>query len=111
MAKEGTAVAEAGTPNIELVSGANQPRSLGIAQAGVRTGADFANLMSALMADIITGAVEPQVANAACNAGGRLLKIVEMSYKYGKQPQDRVLVLAPGMQQSEADITTETKPN
>lgn len=38
--------------------------------------------MSALMSDVLEGTVTPQVANAACNAGGKLLKIVEMEYKY-----------------------------
>ncbi len=42
--------------------------------------------MSALMSDVIEGAVAAQVANAACNAGGKLLKVVEMQHKYG-QPQ------------------------
>ena len=58
-------------------------RSAGIAANGVATGKDFANLMSALMSDVITGRVTPSVANAACNAGGKLLKVVEMSHRYG----------------------------
>ena len=63
----------------------SQPRSLAISERGIRTGGDFATLMSALMSDIIGGRVSPQVGNAACNAGGKLLKIVEMQYQYGKQ--------------------------
>lgn len=59
------------------------PRSLKIAAVGVHTGRDFANLMSALMSDIIEGRVTPSVGNATCNAGGKLLKVVEMQYKYG----------------------------
>lgn len=59
------------------------PRSLAISERGVRTGKDFANLMSALMSDVIAGRVTPSVGNAACNAGGKLLKVVEMQYKYG----------------------------
>lgn len=39
--------------------------------------------MSALMTDIIDGTVSPQVGNAACNAGGKLLKVVEMQLQYG----------------------------
>lgn len=60
-----------------------QPRSLKVAEKGVKTGHDFANLMSALMSDLIDGRVTPAVGNAACNAGGKLLKVVEMQYKYG----------------------------
>lgn len=41
--------------------------------------------MSAMMSDIISGRVTPAVGNAACNAGGKLLKVVEMQYKFGTQ--------------------------
>jgi hypothetical protein len=39
--------------------------------------------MSALMSDLIEGRVSPGVGNATCNAGGKLLKVTEMQYKYG----------------------------
>lgn len=58
-------------------------RSVAIAERGVRIGTDFADLMSALLSDIICGDITPAVGNAACNAGGKLLKIVEMQTKYG----------------------------
>lgn len=61
------------------------PRSLLIAEKGIKTGNDFANLMSALMSDLIEGRVTPSIGNATCNAGGKLLKIVEMQYRYGTQ--------------------------
>lgn len=83
----GTPVGENGTP-----------RSLAISERGIRTGSDFAGFVSALMGDIISGRVTPSVGNAACNAGGKLLKIVEMQYKYGTQSGDqgqRTLTLAP----------------
>lgn len=54
--------------------------------------------MSALLTDTIAGRVEPQVANAACNISGKLLKAVEMSYKYGRAVEgqtERVLALTP----------------
>ena len=75
------------------------PRSLPIAAAGVATGEDFANLMSALMSDLIEGTIDPVTANAACNAGGKLLKIVEMQYRHKSQPRERedVLTLATGV--------------
>lgn len=41
-------------------------------------------MMSALMSDLIEGNVTPQVGNATVNAGGKLLKIVELQLKYGK---------------------------
>lgn len=60
-----------------------KPESLRIADKGIRTGTDFANLMSCLMSDLISGKVTPQVGNAVCNAGSQLLKIEEMKRKYG----------------------------
>lgn len=64
-----------------------KPESLAIAGRGVKTGSDFANLMSCLMSDLISGKVTPQIGNAVCNAGGKLLKIVEMKQKYGVTPE------------------------
>ena len=62
----------------------------------MKTGEDFANLMSALMADVIDGSMSPIVANATVNAGGKLLKVVEMQYRYGKETRERTLQLATG---------------
>ena len=48
------------------------------------------------MSDLISGAVKPQIGNAVCNAGGKLLKVVEMQFKYGVQQQtdgQRILLL------------------
>jgi hypothetical protein len=44
--------------------------------------------MSALIADIMTARITPQVSNAAVNAGGKLLKVVEMQHKYGQPGMD-----------------------
>jgi hypothetical protein len=73
------------------------PRSLIVAEKGVKTSHDFADLMSALMSDLIEGRVAPNVGNATCNAGGKLLKVVEMQYKYGTAGKDgspKTLVLS-----------------
>lgn len=64
------------------------PRSLAIATRGVKTSHDFADLMSSLMSDLIEGTVAPNVGNATCNAGGKLLRIVELQYKYGTTNSD-----------------------
>ena len=45
-------------------------------------------MMSALMSDVIEGAITPQVANATVNAGGKLLKVVELTLKYGSNNND-----------------------
>ena len=65
-----------------------QPKALEFSERGIATGADFANVMSALMADLIAGRVTPQVGNAVCNVGGKLLKIVEMQHRYGTVGDD-----------------------
>lgn len=84
-------------------------RSAELARQGVRTGEDFANLMSALMSDVIDGAVSPVVANAAVNAGGKLLKVVQMqmqfSYSTAKEQKYSPLILAPG-----AKATADSEP-
>lgn len=93
---------------IEASTGASttsEPRSLAITEAGIKTGNDFARCMSALMSDIIAARVTPQVGNAVCNAGGKMLKVVELQMRYGsaKQPNgERVLHLVPGMELGEA---------
>ena len=71
------------------------PRCLAIASKGITTGGDFAKFMSAMMSDIVESRITPQTGNAACNAGGKLLKVVEMQYKYGTQGKgnNRVLEL------------------
>ena len=37
------------------------------------------------MCDAILNRVPASRVNAACNAGGKLLKLVEMEYRYGKR--------------------------
>lgn len=78
---------------------AESPRSLKIAERGIKTSHDFADLMSALMSDLIDGRVAPNVGNSTCNAGGKLLRVVELQYKYGTASPDgtkKSLVLAVG---------------
>lgn len=82
MAKRGQAVANGNSAVVE------QPRSVAIAAAGVATGEDFARLMSALMSDVIEGRVSAETANSACNAGGKLLKVVEMQYRLGTKANE-----------------------
>lgn len=72
------------------------PRSLALAKAGIRTDREFSALMSALMSDLIDGSITPGVGNATVNAGGKLLKVVEMRLKYGSQQgSEKVLQLTP----------------
>ena len=86
-----------------------QPQSLAIATKGITTGQDFAALMSALMCDMIAGTVKPMTGNAVCNAGGKLLKVVEMQFKYGTVQQtdgQKVLLLTSAAKAVEPAIST-----
>lgn len=51
--------------------------------------------MSGLISDVLEGRVTPGVCNAAVNAGGKLLKVVEMQQRYGKvdDSEEKELVL------------------
>ena len=75
------------------------PRVHKFSEKGVKTSRDFANFMSSLMSDLVEGRVSPNVGNATCNAGGKLLKVIDMEYKYGtKQGESKkTLTLAIGI--------------
>lgn len=76
-----------------------QPRSLAVAARGIRTSQDVKDLMANIMCDVIGNKLTPSVANATCNATGKLLKTVEMEYRYGRQLAngERVLALTEGI--------------
>jgi hypothetical protein len=63
-------------------NGVSASQSSEIAQRGVRSSEDYRDLMCALMTDVVQGKIDPDVANAACNAGRGLLKMVEMEYRF-----------------------------
>lgn len=63
----------------------DQPRSIAVAEKGIHTSQDVKNLMANVAIDVIANRMTPSVANAACNSIGKLLKTVEMEYKYGRQ--------------------------
>lgn len=63
------------------------PASQKIAERGIHTSRDFRDLMSSLMSDVIAGKLTPGTTNAACNAGGKLLKMVELEHKYATSPE------------------------
>ena len=82
------------------------PRSVALADKGIHTGADFTTMMSALLSDTIAGRVDPQISNAACNISGKILKVVELQFKYGKPVDgmnERLLAITPmGAQSKDA---------
>jgi hypothetical protein len=82
-----------GSPRVEKTRTA-KARCVQIADRGVISGKDFAKLMSLLIGDIATGRMHHRQADAICNAGGKLLKVVELQHKYGKgATSDRNLFL------------------
>ena len=60
-----------------------ESRSLAIAEGTLRTGSDFADLIAALISDVVRGTLAPPVLTATCNGVGKLLKMVELQHKYG----------------------------
>jgi hypothetical protein len=44
--------------------------------------------MSSLISDVLESKIAPGTCNAAVNAGGKLLKVVEMQYRYGRTTGD-----------------------
>lgn len=68
-----------------IVSAEPQPRCLQLAQSGIKTSANFSGFMSALMSDLIDGRINANIGNATVNAGGKLLKMLELRLKYGSK--------------------------
>lgn len=62
---------------------AKTPLSTEIALKGITTDADFAAVFTALIGDTLAGHINPNVTNAACNAAGKTLKMLELRQKYG----------------------------
>ena len=72
------------------------PNCLGISERGIRTAQDFAQFMSAMMGDVISGRLTHNKAATATRSGVALLKVIEMQYRYGsetEQPGKRTLRL------------------
>lgn len=57
------------------------------------------------MTDVIRGSVSPEVTNAACNAGGKLLKMVELEYKYATEPHARNRIMSVAGETSSVALT------
>ena len=96
--KGGETMAEGQQETIERGTAIDKaPRSLAIGEKGVDTAKDFASLMSAVMSDVLDGRLSPQIANAVVNAGGKLLKVVEMQHKYAAAPSVAEATEPPNM--------------
>ncbi len=63
-------------------------KALRVTSQGVDTARKYATAMSYLMDDLLSGKVTPDIGNAVCNAGGKMMRAVEMQHKYGEQGED-----------------------
>src|SRR4051812_28504212 len=72
------------------------PTSAMIAARGIKTAADFAQFMGAMMEDLVEGRIEPDVAQAACKAGAAMLQVVKMQLEYGREESDGTRTLLLG---------------
>lgn len=57
-------------------------KSAEIATKGIRSAAQFADLMSALMSDLLDGSITPEVGHVVCKTAKNLLDVVEMSHRH-----------------------------
>lgn len=66
-----------------------------IAADGITSSNNFGKLMSAIISDVLNNRISTDVANAACNAGGKMLKCIELRFKYGSSqvPEPKPLSL------------------
>lgn len=100
------------TPETVVGTGKPRPRCADIVAGGIRSAGQFAGLMSTLISDVIEGHISPGVCNAAVNAGGKLLKVVELQQRYGTIKDGRKeLMLVPAEVDPEPEViaTTESK--
>jgi hypothetical protein len=70
--------------NPKSAEGAGTPKSLKVAERGLKNTKDFVRLMDALIADTIAGRVTHSITNASCNAGGKMLRATELTFRYGE---------------------------
>ncbi len=76
-----------------------ETRSVKIARGGINNSRKFTDFFSALIADLSEQKVTASMANAMCNAGGKMLKMVELEIRYGQQipgQSRRLLTIAAG---------------
>jgi hypothetical protein len=54
-----------------------------LAEGGISNSRQCANVLGAIAMDVLQEQITPQVANAACNPIGKLLKLKELEIKHG----------------------------
>ena len=83
----------------DVAAPARPARSLAIARNGLSTGTDTINMLTATITDVLEEAITTNQANVVVNAIGKVLKVVELQFKYGRPKPDgareRDLILVP----------------
>ena len=69
--------------NSEGVNEIDRPRCVEVFEAEISNSSQFCRAMSLLMSDLAAHRITPQISNAICNAGGKLLKVKEMEQRFG----------------------------
>jgi hypothetical protein len=89
-----------------------ESRSVRIARDGITNSQQFTSLFSGLIADLAEQKVTAGIANAMCNAGGKMLKMVELEIRYGQQVpgKSRRMLTISGTYESEAEAPTAVLP-
>lgn len=64
-----------------------------ISGRSIETASDVVEHMSAVINDLEDGLLQPQIGNAVCNAMSKLLKVVDMQYRYGLNGRSRLLLV------------------
>lgn len=55
-----------------------------IAARGIHTSDDYCNMMSAMMSDLVAGAMSPQIARAVVGAGNSLIRMTRTQLEFGR---------------------------
>jgi hypothetical protein len=74
------------TVTCPLVDQQDKPvsESLETVNDGLTTTSDFSRFMVSVMKDTLSGAIQPKVANAVTNAGGKVLKAITLQHQFGE---------------------------
>lgn len=79
----GTTKVVAQGPSPEAVVATKIPRSVAVASGGIRTTRDAGNVLSAIVTDVLSGDLQPKIANVAVSAIGKMVAVKELALKHG----------------------------
>lgn len=86
MARAGSATLERGngrSGRTEGISEEETPRSISLAGTPITNSGQLGRLLSAMVSDVLTGAITEGVCNSATNACGKMLENARLQLKHG----------------------------